>query len=102
MATAAAIDACNLLSGDDDGTPVPFGRQGQLVVSQRLEHSDQRLASEGACEHAKASPWRNGTCVLALQARRSHQEQRRRYNPQCDRGESPVLKTSPAVLSRRK
>jgi hypothetical protein len=65
MAASAAIDACNLLSGDNDGTRVPFGRQRQRVVSQGLEHSDERLAAEGGCEYAKASPWRNGIRFIA-------------------------------------
>jgi hypothetical protein len=65
MAASAAIDACDLLSGDDDRTRVPFGRQRQRVVSQRLEHSDKRLAAERGCEYAKASPWRNGICLVA-------------------------------------
>jgi hypothetical protein len=44
---------------------VRFGRQGQLVVSQRLEHSDKRLAADGTYEHAKASAWRDGIGVIA-------------------------------------
>ncbi|PYQ03451.1 MAG: hypothetical protein DMF83_21185 [Acidobacteria bacterium] len=65
MAASAAIDARHLLSADDYGTRVSFGREEQLFLLPRLEHSDKRLATEGACEHAKASPGSNGTCVTA-------------------------------------
>ena len=65
MAACAVIDARHLLSADDDGTRVSFGREGQLFLLPRLEHADKRLATEDACEHAKASPGRNGTCVIA-------------------------------------
>ena len=65
MAASAAIDACNLLAGDNDGTRVPFGRQRQRVVSQRLDHSHQGLAAEGGCEYVKASPRRNGIRLIA-------------------------------------